>query len=50
MLTYTDKKAVSSSVTCVLTAGLCGYIGVFTIDSGAHDDQTLQVSSRRSTG
>ncbi|EMA22680.1 MULTISPECIES: RAD55 family ATPase [Haloarcula] len=44
MLTYTDKKTVFKFCH-VLSSRLdsAGYIGVFTIDSGAHDDQTLQV-------
>ncbi|MFC7077568.1 RAD55 family ATPase [Haloarcula halophila] len=44
MLTYTDKKTVFKFCH-VLSSRLdsAGYIGVFTIDSGAHDEQTLQV-------
>ena len=44
MLTYTDKQTVFKFCH-VLSSRLdaAGYIGVFTIDSGAHDDQTLQV-------
>jgi len=44
MLTYTDKKTVFK-LCHILSSRLdsAGYIGVFTIDSGAHDDQTLQV-------
>ncbi|MFB6224222.1 MAG: RAD55 family ATPase [Haloarcula sp.] len=44
MLTYTDKKTVFKFCH-VLSSRLdsAGYIGMFTIDSGAHDDQTLQV-------
>ena len=44
MLTYTDKKTVFKFCH-VLSSRLdtADYIGVFTIDSGAHDDQTLQV-------
>lgn len=44
MLTYTDEKTVFK-LCHILSSRLdaAGYIGVFTIDSGAHDDQTLQV-------
>jgi KaiC/GvpD/RAD55 family RecA-like ATPase len=44
MLTYTDKKTVFKFCH-VLSSRLdtADYIGVFTIDSGAHDSQTLQV-------
>lgn len=44
MLTYTDKKTVFK-LCHILSSRLdsAGYVGVFTIDSGAHDDQTLQV-------
>ena len=44
MLTYTDKKTVFKFCH-VLSSRLdaAGYIGVFTIDSGAHDKQTIQV-------
>jgi KaiC/GvpD/RAD55 family RecA-like ATPase len=44
MLTYTDKKTVFKFCH-VLASRLdtAGYIGVFTIDSGAHDEQTIQV-------
>jgi len=44
MLTYTDKKTVFKFCH-VLSSRLdaAGYIGVFTIDSGAHDQQTIQV-------
>jgi len=44
MLTYTDKKTVFKFCH-VLSSRLdaADYMGVFTIDSGAHDDQTLQV-------
>ncbi|MFB6183785.1 MAG: RAD55 family ATPase [Haloarculaceae archaeon] len=44
MLTYTDKKTVFKFCH-VLSSRLdaAGYLGLFTIDSGAHDDQTLQV-------
>jgi len=44
MLTYTDKKTVFKFCH-VLSSRLdtAGYIGVFTIDSGAHDTQTIQV-------
>jgi KaiC/GvpD/RAD55 family RecA-like ATPase len=44
MLTYTDKKTVFKFCH-VLSSRFdsAGYVGLFTIDSGAHDDQTLQV-------
>jgi KaiC/GvpD/RAD55 family RecA-like ATPase len=44
MLTYTDKKTVFKFCH-VLSSRLdaADYVGVFTIDSGAHDEQTLQV-------
>ena len=44
MLTYTDKKTVFKFCH-VLASRLdaADYIGVFTIDSGAHDQQTIQV-------
>jgi len=44
MLTYTDRETVFKFCH-VLSSRLdaAGYIGVFTIDSGAHDEQTLQV-------
>jgi KaiC/GvpD/RAD55 family RecA-like ATPase len=44
MLTYTDKKTVFKFCH-VLSSRLdaADYIGVFTIDSGAHDQQTIQV-------
>jgi len=44
MLTYTDKKTVFKFCH-VLSSRLdaAGYIGVFTIDSSAHDQQTIQV-------
>ncbi len=44
MLTYTDKKTVFKFCH-VLSSRLdsAGYIGVFTIDSSAHDEQTIQV-------
>ncbi|MFB6073458.1 MAG: RAD55 family ATPase [Haloarculaceae archaeon] len=44
MLTYTDKKTVFKFCH-VMSSRLdtAEYMGVFTIDSGAHDDQTLQV-------
>ena len=44
MLTYTDKKTVFKFCH-VLSSRLdaADYIGVFTIDSGAHDKQTIQV-------
>ncbi|MDG5776364.1 hypothetical protein QA599_07915 [Haloarculaceae archaeon H-GB1-1] len=44
MLTYTDKKTVFKFCH-VLSSRLdaAGYLGLFTIDSGAHDDQTIQV-------
>jgi KaiC/GvpD/RAD55 family RecA-like ATPase len=44
MLTYTDKKTVFK-LCHILSSRLdaAGYVGFFTIDSGAHDDQTLQV-------
>jgi len=44
MLTYTDKQTVFKFCH-VLSSRLdtAGYIGVFTIDSGAHDEQTIQV-------
>lgn len=44
MLTYTDKKTVFKFCH-VLASRLdtADYIGVFTIDSGAHDKQTIQV-------
>ncbi|WP_299269460.1 RAD55 family ATPase [Halorientalis sp.] len=44
MLTYTDRETVFKFCH-VLSSRLdaAGYVGVFTIDSGAHDDQTLQV-------
>jgi KaiC/GvpD/RAD55 family RecA-like ATPase len=44
MLTYTDRKTVFKFCH-VLSSRFdsAGYLGLFTIDSGAHDDQTLQV-------
>ncbi|MFB6166412.1 MAG: RAD55 family ATPase [Haloarculaceae archaeon] len=44
MLTYTDRETVFKFCH-VLSSRLdaAGYIGVFTIDTGAHDEQTLQV-------
>ncbi|MDS0258728.1 hypothetical protein NDI56_04900 [Haloarcula sp. S1CR25-12] len=44
MLTYTDKKTVFKFCH-VLSSRLdaAGYVGVFTIDSSAHDQQTIQV-------
>ncbi|MUV90194.1 hypothetical protein GJ629_10075 [Halapricum sp. CBA1109] len=44
MLTYTDRKTVFKFCH-VLSSRLdaAEYLGLFTIDSGAHDDQTLQV-------
>ena len=44
MLTYTNRETVFKFCH-VLSSRLdaAGYVGVFTIDSGAHDDQTLQV-------
>jgi len=44
MLTYTDKKTVFKFCH-VLSSRLdaADYVGVFTIDSGAHDEQTIQV-------
>jgi len=44
MLTYTDKKTVFKFCH-VLSSRLdaAGYVGLFTIDSGAHDEQTIQV-------
>jgi len=44
MLTYTDKKTVFKFCH-VLSSRLdaAGYLGLFTIDAGAHDEQTLQV-------
>mgnify|MGYP000554328936 CR=1 FL=1 len=44
ILTYTDKKTVFK-LCHVLSSRFdsAGYLGVFTIDSAAHDDQTLQV-------
>jgi KaiC/GvpD/RAD55 family RecA-like ATPase len=44
MLTYTDRETVFKFCH-VLSSRLdaAGYMGVFTIDSGAHDEQTLQV-------
>ncbi|PSP86521.1 hypothetical protein BRC83_00280 [Halobacteriales archaeon QS_1_68_17] len=44
MLTYTDRETVFKFCH-VLSSRLdaAGYLGVFTIDSGAHDEQTLQV-------
>jgi len=44
MLTYTDRKAVFKFCH-VLSSRFdsAGYLGIFTIDSSAHDDQTLQV-------
>jgi KaiC/GvpD/RAD55 family RecA-like ATPase len=44
MLTYTDKKVVFKFCH-VLSSRFdsAGYVGLFTIDSGAHDEQTLQV-------
>lgn len=44
MLTYTDRETVFKFCH-VLSSRLdaADYIGVFTIDSGAHDEQTLQV-------
>jgi KaiC/GvpD/RAD55 family RecA-like ATPase len=44
MLTYTDRKTVFKFCH-VLSSRLdaAGYLGMFTIDSAAHDEQTLQV-------
>jgi len=44
MLTYTDRETVFKFCH-VLSSRLdaAGYLGVFTIDSGAHDERTLQV-------
>jgi archaellum biogenesis ATPase FlaH len=44
MLTYTDRKTVFKFCH-VLSSRLdaAGYLGVFTIDTGAHDEQTIQV-------
>jgi KaiC/GvpD/RAD55 family RecA-like ATPase len=44
MLTYTDKKTVFKFCH-VLSSRLdaADYVGVFTIDTGAHDEQTIQV-------
>jgi KaiC/GvpD/RAD55 family RecA-like ATPase len=44
MLTYTDRETVFKFCH-VLSSRLdaAGYLGVFTIDSGAHEEQTLQV-------
>jgi KaiC/GvpD/RAD55 family RecA-like ATPase len=44
ILTYTDQKVVFK-LCHVLSSRLdsAGYLGVFTVDSAAHDDQTLQV-------
>jgi KaiC/GvpD/RAD55 family RecA-like ATPase len=44
MLTYTDKKTVFKFCH-VLSSRLdaADYVGLFTIDSGAHDEQTVQV-------
>jgi len=44
MLTYTDRKTVFKFCH-VLSSRFdsAGYLGLFTIDSAAHDDQTLQV-------
>jgi KaiC/GvpD/RAD55 family RecA-like ATPase len=44
ILTYTDKKTVFK-LCHVLNSRFdsTGYLGLFTIDSSAHDDQTLQV-------
>jgi len=44
MLTYTDKKTVFKFCH-VLSSRLdsAEYVGLFTIDSGAHDEQTIQV-------
>jgi len=44
MLTYTDRETVFKFCH-VLSSRLdaAGYLGVFTIDTGAHDEQTLQV-------
>jgi KaiC/GvpD/RAD55 family RecA-like ATPase len=44
MLTYTDRKTVFKFCH-VLSSRLdgAGYLGLFTIDSAAHDEQTLQV-------
>jgi len=44
MLTYTDRKTVFK-LCHVLSSRLdsAGYVGLFTIDSEAHDDQTIQV-------
>jgi hypothetical protein len=44
MLTYTDRETVFKFCH-VLSSRLdaAGYMGVFTIDTGAHDEQTLQV-------
>ncbi|MFB6152348.1 MAG: RAD55 family ATPase [Haloarculaceae archaeon] len=44
MLTYTDKKTVFKFCHVLSSRfDAAGYVGLFTIDSGAHDDQTLQV-------
>jgi len=44
MLTYTDRKTVFK-LCHVLSSRFdsAGYVGLFTIDSEAHDDQTIQV-------
>lgn len=44
MLTYSDRKT-TFKFCHVLSSRLesAGYLGVFTIDSGAHDEQTMQV-------
>jgi KaiC/GvpD/RAD55 family RecA-like ATPase len=44
MLTYTDKKTVFKFCH-VLSSRFdsAGYLGLFTIDTGAHDEQTVQV-------
>ncbi|MEF8852945.1 MAG: ATPase domain-containing protein [Haloarculaceae archaeon] len=44
MLTYTDRKTVFKFCH-VLSSRFdsTGYVGLFTIDTGAHDDQTIQV-------
>jgi KaiC/GvpD/RAD55 family RecA-like ATPase len=44
MLTYTDRKTVFKFCH-VLSSRFDskGYVGLFTIDTGAHDDQTIQV-------
>ena len=44
MLTYTDKKTVFKFCH-VLSSRFdsAGYLGLFTVDSGAHDEQTIQV-------